>query len=53
MTEGMRRVVVTPRANLHDKIHEFNLMYAEDNAISWSDCEFEWYWNEKGKLQLS
>ena len=28
-------------------------MYVEEEGIRWSECEWDWYWHEEGKISLS
>ena len=28
-------------------------MYVEEPAIKWSDCEYDWYWHEEAKIEIS
>ena len=47
------RQQITPRANLADNPVMSQLLYMEEQSLQWSECEFDTYWNEEGKVSLS
>ena len=49
----MKRVPISPRSNLARKALKNKVFYADEIAITWSDCESEKYWTEEAKLVLS
>ena len=52
ISDNMKRVVITPRKNLEESTLWNKLLYAEEDAIEWSECEYDTYWNEEGKVAL-
>lgn len=53
ISDGMKRVVITPRQNMEQKAIDKKISYAYEDSIWWSDCEYDEYWNEEGKVHLS
>jgi hypothetical protein len=49
----MSRRVITPRADLQEKALWNTVLYVEEDSLKWSDCEYDWYWNEEGQVELS
>lgn len=49
----MTRRVITPRADLQEKALWTTVLYVEEDALRWSECEYDWYWNEEGQVELS
>jgi glutathionylspermidine synthase len=49
----MKRVVVKPREDLEEKALWNKVLYVEERGIEWSDCEWDNYWNEEGKVVIS
>ena len=48
----MKRVVLSPRIDLQSKVFS-KITYGDEDALWWSDCEYDRYWNEEGKVELS
>ena len=54
ISSEMSRVVVTPNSGMYTRILKNNMqLIAEEDAIQWSDCEWDVYWNEEGKIVIS
>ena len=49
----MERKVIVPRPDLQEKALWDKVLYVEENALQWSECEYDWYWNEEGQVVLS
>lgn len=49
----MSRVVITPRSDRRAKIEKYKIFYGDDPALDWGWCEYDTYWNERGKIDLS
>lgn len=49
----MTRVPQTPTSNKYTRLSRLGVHYGDDESIQWSRCEWDEYWNEAGKIDLS
>ena len=45
--------MVSPRIDYDVDCLKYNVSYFDEEAIEFSDCEWETYWNENGEVVLS
>ena len=35
------------------RLSKYHMTYGDEAALEWSNCEYDAYWNEAGKMELS
>lgn len=53
ISKDMRRQVITPTSQRYYNCYKNNISYCDDNALQWSKCEAQSYWNEEGMVVIS
>ena len=53
ISEHMSRKVITPRVDLEQNVLRNSITYFQEGGTQWSDCEWDIYWNEEGKVDIS
>lgn len=45
--------MIKPRPDYQAKLEKHKVFYGDENALQWGWCEFDTYWNEEGKVEIS
>jgi len=53
ISNGMSRKAIKPRNNYETRLESFKVLYYDDEGITWSDCEYTDYWDERGKVTIT
>ena len=53
ISDDLSRITVTPTAQRLENCNKNNITYCDDNALQWSRCESDTYWNEEGMAVIS
>lgn len=53
VSPDLTRVPIKPRPDKRAKLEKYKIFYGDDPSLNWDWCEFDAYWNERGKADIS
>lgn len=53
VSPDLTRVSMKPRPDKRAKLEKYKIFYGDDPSLNWDWCEYDTYWNELGKADIS